>query len=245
MAMASPPLSTSTSVLCSRLKGTVCCSKLQMGGGGGVLRGWCGLKNLGVRGKGVQVKVKKGLWKGKVVYASLFGVGAPEALVIGVVALLVFGPKGLAEVARNLGKTLRAFQPTIRELQDVSREFKSTLTREIGLDDDISTPTPTPTNTFNSSDPSQSFFLSFTFSFLTISPTLCAQLKFISYLIFLLLHNYACQIAHMYVSYETYMYDLIMQMPQEIHTPLRSILRLHKSSSRHLRHHRHLLLNKA
>lgn len=68
-------------------------------------------------------------------YASLFGVGAPEALVIGVVALLVFGPKGLAEVARNLGKTLRAFQPTIRELQDVSREFKSTLEREIGLDD--------------------------------------------------------------------------------------------------------------
>lgn len=36
--------------------------------------------------------------KGKGVYASLFGVGAPEALVIGVVALLVFGPKGLAEV---------------------------------------------------------------------------------------------------------------------------------------------------
>lgn len=56
-------------------------------------------------------------------------------MVIGVVALLVFGPKGLAEVARNLGKTLRAFQPTIRELQDVSREFKSTLEREIGLDE--------------------------------------------------------------------------------------------------------------
>ncbi|KAH0456720.1 hypothetical protein IEQ34_014627 [Dendrobium chrysotoxum] len=70
-----------------------------------------------------------------VVYASLFGVGAPEVLVIGVVALLVFGPKGLAEVARNLGKTLRAFQPTIRELQEVSREFKSTLEREIGIDE--------------------------------------------------------------------------------------------------------------
>ncbi|PKU72246.1 Sec-independent protein translocase protein TATB, chloroplastic [Dendrobium catenatum] len=39
-----------------------------------------------------------------VVYASLFGVGAPEVLVIGVVALLVFGPKGLVEVARNLEK---------------------------------------------------------------------------------------------------------------------------------------------
>lgn len=42
---------------------------------------------------------RKGRCKGKVVYASLFGVGAPEALVIGVVALLVFGPKGLAEVS--------------------------------------------------------------------------------------------------------------------------------------------------
>ncbi|KAM0945085.1 putative sec-independent protein translocase protein TatA/B/E [Dioscorea sansibarensis] len=42
-------------------------------------------------------------------------------------------------VARNLGKTLRAFQPTIRELQDVSREFKNTLEREIGLDEVAST----------------------------------------------------------------------------------------------------------
>ncbi|EEH53761.1 twin arginine targeting family, partial [Micromonas pusilla CCMP1545] len=61
---------------------------------------------------------------------SLFGVGAPEALVIGVVALLVFGPKGLAEIAKSLGQTLKAFQPTIRELQDVSREFKATLEDE-------------------------------------------------------------------------------------------------------------------
>ncbi|XP_047325294.1 sec-independent protein translocase protein TATB, chloroplastic-like [Impatiens glandulifera] len=102
---------------------------------------WNGLRrNLGVSIPKQYAKMerKKGKCKrneGVGVYASLFGVGAPEALVIGVVALLVFGPKGLAEVARNLGKTLRAFQPTIRELQDVSREFKSTLEREIGLDD--------------------------------------------------------------------------------------------------------------
>ncbi|KAF1878775.1 hypothetical protein Lal_00047447, partial [Lupinus albus] len=92
------------------------------------------LKHLGVSTKSKPLLFHRHT-KGKVVYASLFGVGAPEALVIGVVALLVFGPKGLAEVARNLGKTLRSFQPTIRELQDVSREFKSTLEREIGLDD--------------------------------------------------------------------------------------------------------------
>ncbi|GMY07281.1 sec-independent protein translocase protein TATB, chloroplastic [Fagus crenata] len=109
---------------------------------------WSGLKHLGISITPKSIKSgRKGKCKGKVVYASLFGVGAPEALVIGVVALLVFGPKGLAEVARNLGKTLRTFQPTIKELQEVSREFKSTLEREIGLDD-ISTP-----NTYSSSRP--------------------------------------------------------------------------------------------
>lgn len=30
---------------------------------------------------------------------ALFGVGAPEAVLVGVVALVVFGPKGLAEVS--------------------------------------------------------------------------------------------------------------------------------------------------
>ncbi|CAA3024962.1 sec-independent protein translocase protein TATB, chloroplastic-like isoform X2 [Olea europaea var. sylvestris] len=97
---------------------------------------WNGLKNMGISISQRSIKIeRKGKCTGKGAYASLFGVGAPEALVIGVVALLVFGPKGLAEVARNLGKTLRAFQPTIRELQEVSREFKGTLEREIGLDE--------------------------------------------------------------------------------------------------------------
>ncbi|XP_019232010.1 PREDICTED: sec-independent protein translocase protein TATB, chloroplastic isoform X2 [Nicotiana attenuata] len=97
---------------------------------------WNGLKQQTISKSQYSVQMGRSRkHKGKGVYASLFGVGAPEALVIGVVALLVFGPKGLAEVARNLGKTLREFQPTIRELQEVSRDFKSTLEREIGLDD--------------------------------------------------------------------------------------------------------------
>ncbi|XP_047319932.1 sec-independent protein translocase protein TATB, chloroplastic-like [Impatiens glandulifera] len=101
---------------------------------------WDGLRLLGVSipKQSAKIERKKAFRRCKGnngVNASLFGVGAPEALVVGVVALLVFGPKGLAEVARNLGKTLRAFQPTIRELQDVSREFKSSLEREIGLDE--------------------------------------------------------------------------------------------------------------
>jgi hypothetical protein len=38
----------------------------------------------------------------QITQASFFGVGAPEALLVGVVALVVFGPKGLAEVRFNL-----------------------------------------------------------------------------------------------------------------------------------------------
>ncbi|KAI9161270.1 hypothetical protein LWI28_015912 [Acer negundo] len=126
--------SSSSSLVSHPKKTNICLSTLipQLG-----FSSWSGLKHLGVpvTPKSLNFLEKKRKCKGMVVHASLFGVGAPEALVIGVVALLVFGPKGLAEVARNLGKTLRAFQPTIRELQDVSRDFKSTLEREIGLDD--------------------------------------------------------------------------------------------------------------
>ncbi|XP_018512633.1 sec-independent protein translocase protein TATB, chloroplastic [Brassica rapa] len=115
---------------------------------------YVGLKHMGISisPKSSNPEKKRRCNNGLVIRASLFGVGAPEALVIGVVALLVFGPKGLAEVARTLGKTLRTFQPTIRELQDVSRDFKSTLEREIGLDE-ISTPDVYNQNIMNTARP--------------------------------------------------------------------------------------------
>ena len=50
----------------------------------------------------------------------MFGVGAPEALFISLVALLVFGPRGLAEVARGwgslLGKARRRLDEAMAEL---------------------------------------------------------------------------------------------------------------------------------
>lgn len=52
-----------------------------------------------------------------------------------VVALIVFGPKGLAEAARSIGKTLKSFSPTIRELAEVSTDLKSSLEQEIGLEE--------------------------------------------------------------------------------------------------------------
>ncbi|KAI7837812.1 hypothetical protein COHA_008301, partial [Chlorella ohadii] len=69
------------------------------------------------------------------VRASFLGVGAPEAILVGVVALVVFGPKGLAQAAKSLGSTLRSFAPTIREITSVSQELKSTLEQEIGINE--------------------------------------------------------------------------------------------------------------
>ncbi|KAI8471927.1 MAG: mttA/Hcf106 family-domain-containing protein [Monoraphidium minutum] len=66
---------------------------------------------------------------------SFLGVGAPEALLVAVVALVVFGPKGLADAAKSVGTALRAFQPTIREVVEVSQDLKGTLEKELGLDE--------------------------------------------------------------------------------------------------------------
>ncbi|CAI6005715.1 unnamed protein product [Closterium sp. NIES-65] len=114
---------------------------------------WCGKAHLGCSdmrvvfqgSRSVASRSTRTAGKGLLVQASFMGVGAPEALVIGVVALLVFGPKGLAEMARGVGKTLKTFQPTIRELQEVSREFRDTLQSEIGIDDIRNPPPPPPT----------------------------------------------------------------------------------------------------
>jgi hypothetical protein len=42
----------------------------------------------------------------QVIAASFFGVGAPEALLVAVVSLIVFGPKGLAEARPDINSPL-------------------------------------------------------------------------------------------------------------------------------------------
>lgn len=69
------------------------------------------------------------------VQASFFGVGAPEAVLVGLVALVIFGPQGLAEAAKTAGKTVRAFKPTFDELTSVSRDLRNTLDEELGIND--------------------------------------------------------------------------------------------------------------
>ena len=44
------------------------------------------------------------------VVCNLFGLGLPELLVVGGVALVLFGPSKLPEVGKSLGKTVKGFQ---------------------------------------------------------------------------------------------------------------------------------------
>ena len=62
----------------------------------------------------------------------MFGIGFPELMVILVVALLVFGPKRLPEMARSLGRGLAEFR---RASSDVRQTFlDATREPEIGPD---------------------------------------------------------------------------------------------------------------
>ena len=54
---------------------------------------------------------------------AFFNLGAPEAIIIGIVALLLFGPR-LPAVMRSLGKGIVEFKKGIRDTEDeISREI--------------------------------------------------------------------------------------------------------------------------
>lgn len=54
-------------------------------------------------------------------------IGTSELILIGVVALIVFGPRKLPELARTIGKTMADFRST-------TNEFKETWQREVDLE---------------------------------------------------------------------------------------------------------------
>ena len=57
-------------------------------------------------------------------------IGLPEILLLGLVALLVFGPKRLPEMGRSLGKGMREFKDSISSDHKDHLAIPEELTRE-------------------------------------------------------------------------------------------------------------------
>ena len=68
----------------------------------------------------------------------MFDIGLQEMLVIGVLALLVFGPSKLPELGRMVGRTLREFRRA-------SDEFRTTVETNLNFHDVDPPPAPTAT----------------------------------------------------------------------------------------------------
>ena len=83
----------------------------------------------------------------------MFNIGLPELLIIVAIALIVFGPNKLPELAKAFGRAMREFKKATEEVKESFEaetkdleEFKHTLTDETLLADlaeQISPPEPT------------------------------------------------------------------------------------------------------
>jgi sec-independent protein translocase protein TatA len=49
---------------------------------------------------------------------AMFGLGWPEVLIIGLVAVVIFGPKKIPELGATFGKTLRGFKDELQKPED-------------------------------------------------------------------------------------------------------------------------------
>ena len=73
---------------------------------------------------------------------NIFGVGLPEVTVIVILALLIFGPKKLPELGKQLGKTLKS-------LKKASNEFQSEIDQVINEEEKEDLPKNIDSNTKN------------------------------------------------------------------------------------------------
>ncbi|MGF1495684.1 MAG: twin-arginine translocase TatA/TatE family subunit [Elainellaceae cyanobacterium] len=62
----------------------------------------------------------------------MFGLGWPEVTIIGIVALLIFGPKKIPELGGALGKTLKGFKDEMTPSQDGDLDYDDEADGETG-----------------------------------------------------------------------------------------------------------------
>ncbi len=87
----------------------------------------------------------------------MFNIGLPELLIIVAIALIVFGPNKLPELAKAFGRAMREFKKATEEVKESFEaetkeleEYKHTLTDEnflAGLAEQVSPSEPTPEET--------------------------------------------------------------------------------------------------
>ncbi|MDQ1689553.1 MAG: sec-independent protein translocase protein TatA [Frankiaceae bacterium] len=76
----------------------------------------------------------------------MFGLDAPELIVIAVVVVLLFGAKRLPDAARSMGRSMRIFRSEVRGM---SEDEKAAKAKELNApaDPGPSTPSPMPGET--------------------------------------------------------------------------------------------------
>ncbi len=64
----------------------------------------------------------------------MFDIGTQELIIIFIVALLVFGPKKLPELARTLGKGMRELKTAMRGVKDSIDDAEEEVTKDLKKD---------------------------------------------------------------------------------------------------------------